>query len=250
MKIKSLLVAGLLGTAMAAQASVISVNFEGGLNGAAPNGHDVTGTAGYVPVGNWNNASGPANSGSLLNLSNSNGGNSGASVSWSTLNLWDLANGDDLGGDNDMMSGYLDNFNGNVTVSNVPYDSYDVYVYFNRASPTYSGITAGDGVTTETLYGKDNGNSFASNGFLLSTDDTVDGTDGSWTVGNVMLFSEFTGSTLTITPPSNPGAPGEWKAYIGGIQIVNTTVPEPSTLALLGAGGMVLWGARRRQRRM
>ena len=247
MKLKSLVVAMALGAALVpcSQATLISVNFQGGRDPGT--GPDVTGTAGYVPAGNWNNATGL--SGASSDLTDSNGANSGASISWSTFNTWDLQNGDGNGGDRDMMSGYLDNFNGNVTVSNVPYERYNVYVYFNRGvANSYTGITAGDGVTTETLYGKDNGNSFAVNGFLLSTDDSVTTDDATWTVSNVMQFSDFTGSTLTITPPANPGIPGtagaNWKVFISGVQI--QAVPEPSSLVLLAAGGVMLLSALRR----
>ena len=146
-------------------------------------------------------------------LLSSTGTATSTDVTWTTNNLWDLANGDGNGGDQDMMSGYLDNFDVNgphaITISGLqPNKGYDIYVYFNRGAPTYSGLSATDGISNNTYYGFDNGSSYATNGYLLSSDDNI--ADG-WTTANVFLFEDYTGSTLTITDPANPGAPGTWK---------------------------------------
>lgn len=212
-------ITAILCLASLSQADVISINFQGENGGTT--GPDVTNTAGYVQVGNWNNATGT--SGTLSNLDDDSGNNSGASVSWTTWNLWDLQNGDGNGGDEDLMSGYLDNFSvaaQTLTVSNVPYDAYNVFVYFNRGAATYTGITASDGSNTDTYYARDNGLSYAANGgYTISMDDNIG--DG-WTDANVIKFTGFTGSTLTIDDPAYPGVPGgsgNWKVYIQGIQI-------------------------------
>ena len=252
MKTKTFITAAVLATAMHASAatiSIISVNFQGGQNPST--GPDVTSTAGYVPAANWNNATSVGqfpNSGTLSNLIDSNGNTTAADLSWQTFNTWDLANGDGNGGDRDMMSGYLDNFGASgpsdfISVSGLqPNKGYDIYVYFNRGAPTYSGLSATDGISNNTYYGFDNGSSYATNGYLLSSDDNI--ADG-WTTANVFLFEDYTGSTLTITDPANPGAPGTWKTYVQGIQIV-MTVPEPSSTALLGLGLSTLLLRRRR----
>ena len=82
MKIKSFLITSILGISMAAQAAVISINFQGGR--PSPAGPAVTGTAGVESVGNWNNATGA--SGTVASLNDDLGNNSGASVSWTTNN--------------------------------------------------------------------------------------------------------------------------------------------------------------------
>ena len=252
MKTKTFITAAVLATAMHASAatiSIISVNFQGGQNPST--GPDVTSTAGYVPAANWNNATSVGqfpNSGTLSNLIDSNGNSTAADLSWQTFNTWDLANGDSNGTDQDMMSGYLDNFGASgasdfITISGLqPNKGYDIYVYFNRGSATYSGLSATDGISNNTYYGYDNGSSYATNGYLLSSDDNIG--DG-WTTANVFLFEDYTGSTLDIDNAANPGAPGEWKSYVQGIQIV-MTVPEPSSTALLGLGLSTLLLRRRR----
>lgn len=247
MKTTAFIAAALVATSICASAattSIISINFQGGR--APAEGPDVTGTAGYVPAANWNNYTGA--SGSASNLLDSTGSATTADISWEVFNTWDLQNGDGNGGDQDMMSGYLDNFgaggaSNHITISGLqPNKGYDVYVYFNRGTATYSGLNATDGTNNNTYYGFDNGSSYATNGYLLSSDDNIG--DG-WTTANVFLFEDYTGSTLDLDNPANPGAPGEWKTYVQGIQIV-MTVPEPSSTALLGLGGLALALRRRR----
>jgi len=215
-----------LGLASLSRADAISVNFEGG-QGANP-GSNVTSIAGYIQVDNWNNATGV--SGTLSNLDDDSGNSSGASITWQTFNLWDLKNGDGSGDDEDLMSGYLDNIGASgpsdiITISGVPYDEYNVYIYFNRAEVTYTGITVSDGSSSETLYAKDTGATYplggGYNGYIVSTDDNIG--DG-WTDANVIKFTGFTGSTITITPAANPGvAPASWKVYMQGIQVLERT---------------------------
>ena len=248
MKTKTFIATAVLATAMHASAatiSIISVNFQGGQ--APADGPDVTTTAGYVPADNWNNFTGK--SGSASNLVDSTGSTTSADLSWQTFNTWDLANGAGNGGDRDMMSGYLDNFGASgasdfITISGLqPNKGYDVYVYFNRGTATYSGMNATDGISNNTYYGFDNGFSYADNGYNLTSDDNIG--DG-WTGANVFLFEDYTGSTLDLDNPANPGVPaGEWKTYVQGIQIV-MTVPEPSSTVMLGLGGLALMLRRKR----
>jgi hypothetical protein len=62
----------------------------------------------------------------------------------------------------------------------------------------------------------------------------------------VFLFEDYTGSTLDIDNAVNPGvSPSAWKSYVQGVQIV-MTVPEPSSTALLGLGGLALMLRRKR----
>ena len=242
MKTKTFIATAVLATAMHASAYVISINFQGGRSPAT--GPDVTGTAGYVQVDNWNNGTGA--SGTVSNLIDSTGTSTTADVSWQVLNTWDLQNGDGNGTDQDMMSGYLDNFGASgpsdfITISEIPYVKYDVYVYFNRGDATFSGLNANDGINNNTYYGFDNGFSYAANGYDLTSDDNVG--DG-WTGANVFKFDNYSGSTLFLDNPANPGVPpGDWKIYVQGIQIV---APEPSSTALLGLGGLALMLRRKR----
>ena len=79
-------VAAGIGFTNSAIAASIGVNFIGGNNGSA----SVTGTAGFVPQGNWNNEDGNTQAtGQPLLLDN--GSASGATVTWNSSNLWDQA---------------------------------------------------------------------------------------------------------------------------------------------------------------
>jgi len=220
-------ITAILGLASLSQAGVISINFQG--ERSSVTGPDVTGTAGYIQVGNWNNAAGV--SGTVASLNDDSGNNSGASVTWETHNLWDYQSGDGNGGDADMLSGLLDNIGASdtppeeITISGIPYDAYNVYVYVNRDAARFTGITVSDGSTSKTLYVEHDGTGYdpseGVNGYTISRDDDVGAHVGLWNDGNVILSPVMTGSTLTIDNAPTPGVPagGTYQCIINGIQI-------------------------------
>src|SRR5947209_1670262 len=120
-KIRGSLLAGAviagLGYTGSAMAASIGVNFIGGNNGG---GASVTGTAGAVPKGNWNNEANNTGTGAALTLDS--GAASGASLSWNSPNVW--ASGQAGANQNGvLMQGYLDNSPGNpssATVTGLP----------------------------------------------------------------------------------------------------------------------------------
>src|SRR5436190_22744127 len=93
-------------------AAVISVNFVGGQTDPGFGGAGaafVTGTAGFEPVGNWNNMQ-PNTVSSPAPIVNS-AGSSAASVVYSSNNTWAATNSTPADGTNAaLMNGYLDNF--------------------------------------------------------------------------------------------------------------------------------------------
>ena len=134
MKPKSILTAILfvLTPVLGLAQSVISVNIAGG-NANSPSAGGgggegiVTGNAGLGQLGNWNNAIGASNVGAGLTvpaLVDSTGAATAATFSWVTNNTWSTSTADGAGGDVDMMSGYIDNFhaNGSITVAGLGAD--------------------------------------------------------------------------------------------------------------------------------
>ena len=123
------------------QAGVISLSFVRNSNGVgemAP-----TDVAGVIPVANWNTAT-QANSNAEIDgitLVNDAGGLTPATATWQTgANAWSVATaGAGSPGDMIMMTGYLDQggngenqFN-TVTVTDIPYSIYDVYLYHSSS---------------------------------------------------------------------------------------------------------------------
>ena len=252
MKLKSLIPTTILVTALSTSAATVSINFLGGRGSSGTDdGPLVTGSAGIESVGNWNNATGNwgFNGGpsSLASLVDSAGLTTTASVSYSAYNTWDDQAGDGNGSDLDMMSGFLDNMqilSGAITLSNIPYAQYDVYVYFNRTAETFLGVTADDGTNTNDYYARHDGTTFS--GSYTTSQDT-DVSDG-WTEANAFLFSNYTGSTLTLdsAPWTGGGSqPNNYKMIVHGIQIVEV-VPEPSTAFLITLSGLALTTRRKR----
>jgi MYXO-CTERM domain-containing protein len=188
--------------------------------------------AGVVPAANWNSftvLSSPT-SGSAAGLIDDAGSATTAGATWSYNNPWSI-NIADTPGNNRMMRGYLDSGAATttvVTLTNIPYALYDVYVY-------------ADG---------DNGTELRSGAYTIGATTLVNTDPGSTTFGgtfiegtNYVRFTGLTGAnfTLNATPTGAAATP---RAPINGIQIVQ--VPEPGSLALGAMGALVLVRRRRR----
>jgi hypothetical protein len=122
------------------KAQTISLNFVRASSGASPLSEgDVTGV---VPVGNWNNATqANANNHTNFALIDDNGLASGATATWNSGgSSWSVGTGGSGGAaDKLMMTGYLDQ-GGNgagqlhtITINNIPYATYDVYLYHSSS---------------------------------------------------------------------------------------------------------------------
>lgn len=210
-------------------ADVISVNF-------ANTTDFVTGPAGVEEVGNWNNLTG--GNGNAIAIIDSNG-NEAATMSFSAR--WPYTNnGIVVNSPNDaLMRSYLDTDNSShasATITNVPYDTYTVFVYHGGGG---DGRQMSVDVNGTVLYSFDEAGLGYQGRWMedqhVTLEDAVAGSGG-----NVMRFDGVTGSTLTIV--TTPEGSGVIRGPLNGFQIVDTTViPEPSTYAaILGLAGFVM----------
>lgn len=235
MKLRKLFAGLFLGAlgfaAQNADAITLSVNFVGGqgLNGTGGGSAAVTGVAGAVPVGNWNNAQ-PA-SGSILNPLDSNGGVAAASVAWTSPNTFAATGAAPGGGGSaDMMSGYLDNFGGNTSTvtglsSAFTNPGYSAIVYFNTDGAGTQGYTGADNAAnTATRFGNQAGG--AGTNFPLGNASGFKGSvataNNTNLPANYVLLTGFTGNNFTLTGVN--GAAGDGRARISGYQLVSNSI--------------------------
>jgi hypothetical protein len=204
-------------TAGTGTSRTIGIDFVGNTGAAMSAGE----TAGVVPFDNWNTASG-ADRTTPLALVDDAGATSGATVVWSSDNVWSTPIADTAGNAR-MMKGYLDTGFGNttsVTVAGLPAGPYDVYVYVDgdngTGSRTGSYTISGAGITTTTITATDTANTNFAGAFTQATNDP----------GNFVKFSiDAGGFTLTATPGAT--SDGRLRAPINGIQIVSRTATPP-----------------------
>lgn len=199
------------------QADVISVNFSSTRNNEAQ--RNVTGTAGVLDTGNWNNAeSDDSGDGSLTDLADLSGSATIAAISWTSNNTWDTGASDD-GGSNSLMGTYLDTGNqgldngANVDVTGVPYDHYAVLVYFDGDGSNRFGPYAIEGSTEGEIIGNDP---------VGTWDETFERDFGEDDTGNYLVFTGITEPDFTLT--SSATDPG-FRAPLNGFQIQATGVP-------------------------
>ncbi|HVW86967.1 MAG TPA: DUF1349 domain-containing protein [Bryobacteraceae bacterium] len=180
-------------------------------------------TAGVVAKSQWNNATG-ASSAAALNLLDENGAATGASVTWSSDNTWNLPI-TDTAGNNRMMRGYLDNGSGvnpiAITVSGLSSGTYHVYVYADgdNAGVTRTGIyqISGAGITTTSISATDSANTNFTGAFVQASN----------SAGNYVVFSSVpisAGFTITATPGTSTGAR---RSPVNAIQIVPASGTSP-----------------------
>lgn len=238
---------GLVATASSASAAVISWNLNDW--GDSPTGSASPGT-GVVAVGYWNDTwlDGFPAPNPMTDVRDSTGAATTADVSWtSNSGTWNKGAEAHLGADADgtlnreMLYGYVNGIGAagaSVTVSEIPYASYDVYVYFGSDDETRTG-TVTDGTTTYSFDVLD-GQVAGSNALFAQTVDTGSGNPEA----NYAVFSGLSSSSLTISTHFRNAA-GDADDYggIAAIQIVE--VPEPSIAFL---GGLGLLGLLRRRR--
>ncbi len=173
--------------------------------------------AGAVPQRNWNQTP-PDNSGTVggtLNGVTDWRGNTLADVivTYSANNTWAQGGANQNDGNISLLKGYLDDggAGANVSISNIPYAKYDLYVYGigdQGAGAILADYTVNDGATTYTPTWLRAAN-------LSAGQQPVEGSPG--VQGHYVRISGLTASSLTITAKNNAGA---GRAPLAGFQIV------------------------------
>ncbi|MEQ8848031.1 hypothetical protein [Botrimarina sp.] len=132
-----------------AGADSLGVNFIGGQHTTGPDGPTVTGVAGVVPQANWKNVAAytdtlnvsngaPRADGAFTGITSADGvGFPDFGVAWEADNTWFSRNPAVDNQDEALMQGYIDVSSSDpdvaVSVTNVPFDEYDVIVYIGSS---------------------------------------------------------------------------------------------------------------------
>jgi hypothetical protein len=170
------------------------------------------------------------------------------SLSGATGGTYDTADVDETSGDGKLMSGENPAGSGatdtsSFTVSNVPYDTYDLIVYTleRKGHSGEAEITISDGTTT---YYVNPVQDFSSH--VLEDNTTSGGTTGEATYVRFVGLSNASDATITWGNNGNG-----WQAGATGFQIFEAApavIPEPiSALAVILGGGALAGYVRRRR---
>ena len=245
--------AGLLAATSALQAqSVISVNL---VNSRPDVSNDelASGTsAGVVVATNWNNVIGGGNASSAqatyttLNVKNNLGNATTLDVATtSTGGGYQAGHTATTSGNHTLMFGTIGDVQSaptTVSVSETPFASYDLYVYF--AAPQFIGppnntITLNNGSTTLTKYTQ--ATTFGDG--LTSFTESNSSVAGTYAPGHYVRFTGLTGPSFDFT------LSGDGRG-LTGFQIVEATaIPEPSSFVVLASAATLGFAAVRRRRR-
>jgi len=228
----------LLTAGATSKAEVISWNLNNW--GDSPTG--ASPTAGVVAVPYWNDSF--LDGGNTMNLRDSAGaattldiGTGSNSGTWSIGFVHVGLDGDGTM-NKEMLKGYLNGTgtaSTSITLSQIPYAAYDIYVYFASDNSARVG-TVTDGTTTFSFGVLDNMIAGSSALFAQTAD-----TGLLFPEANYAVFSGLVGDSQTFsTSFMNAGEYGG----ISAIQVV--AVPEPSSFALAGVGVACLLTFRRR----
>lgn len=232
-----------------ANAANISLNVtDNGPGAGAPDAGD---TAGAFLLGNWNtigsNGALTGAGGDLANLTNSDGVGSGVTLSQSAPTGGNFNAASAFSGTigDSMMTNYADT-TGNYTYTFGNLNAgvgavYDVYIYSARGYTGNTGITQLD-VNGESLFLTNDNmvGDYVETGYATQAE-----AEANLNSGNYVKFSNVSLDTLVVSVSGLTDATnGGFIGAVNGIQIVQ--VPEPSSTALLGLGGVALLLRRRR----
>jgi hypothetical protein len=205
--------------------------------------------AGVALAANWNN-SWPSNP--TTDLMDNSGAATTLDLAYASFNTWSIQGstpGQDADGsyNRNLINGYLNSgpaawgppiTNSYVSLSQIPYAQYDVYVYFSSDAAGRNGIVT-DGTSSFSFSTLGSASISGANALLLQTTDTTGTNPGA----NYAVFSGLTGGSQTFTV--NPTSGNDQWLGIAGFQVV--AVPEPTALSL-GALGVIAFISRRFRR--
>jgi fibronectin type 3 domain-containing protein len=207
--------------------TALSVNFVGGRANEANYSMAPTDVAGVYPQGSFNNATG-ANA-TNVPLVDSNGNATGALLTYTSGGTYASRDGSVVPAtaDQKLNHGFIYG-NSNVTVTNIPYANYDVYVYMlndgaGRVQTTTSGgisyySASPNPADPNYVSGAPNTYQYTQ---AVSTDPANPTAGGNW-----VLFPGQTGSSFNF----QTSAPGN--GYLNGFMIVNHPVAAPTAPTL------------------
>ena len=161
-----------------------------------------TSVAGVVPAANWNNSY-PNNP--VTNLVNSLGGSTTVDITYSSSGTYSIQSthpGSDANGtsNRELLNGYLNSggdqlpTGSTVTITQIPYSIYDLYVYFSSDTAGRTG-TITDGTTTFSFKTLGSASISGGNATLTQTLDTAGGNPPA----NYAVFTGLTTSSRTLT---------------------------------------------------
>jgi hypothetical protein len=220
-RIFSVITSFLLASSHVAIATSIGVNFAFDGTGTS---YDLgpTDVTGVIAQDNWNNIHAQATPG----LIDSQGGGTGATL---------FVSGGYVGVSSavspgtptaNLLHSAADDNGHSIVLSNIPYPTYDVYVYVAGQGST-AGLYTANSVTLQAYNSSDGSTAFV---------------DASSPFGTYIDFVGLSGPTLTITAvgQSPSTITGQYQSPVDGFQVVLT--PEPTSLTLFACGAICLAG--------
>ena len=252
---KRLMTAGMvLAMAIAADANVISINFDNTLTNASYTGvmepTDLAGAPG-VRVGNWNGWF--KNDNTLGDAGQTIIDDNGSAVAgFTATGSFGWASRDNNSVNDEALFSDIVDVNTStrlVNVSGVPYGQYDVYVYMRDDSDDRAGefVLGSDTYFMRGIGSSESAGDPASDGtgYVLSTD-TSFGVGTDIDQGNYVKFSNVSGESFQMAWTAVNAGDGTQRAKVAGFQVVQ--IPEPGTMGLIVAFGGALLFVRRRFR--
>lgn len=215
---------------------------------------DSTTPKGPLGTSVWNDSyivtTGNVANGTETNLVDNTGAGTGMSIAWSSKETW-FGDGGNTTQDQRIVLGYLDDGNQGgsnpgvfVTLSNIPYSNYNIYILLASDTGSSTTYTTQDFLINGTTWALGGATPVTATAYANMESTSANGT---WTqaiaggqTGNYIQVSNLSGGTLTIDGQIGSGGA---RGSVAGVIIQQ--VPEPSCGLLALLGGALLVRRRR-----